>query len=60
VADSCKHGNEPWVSIKGGDFLESLSVRLPLTSQEGVCSLEFYVCLASTEINSSFLTRPLP
>jgi len=26
VAGSCEHGNEPLGSIKGGEFLDSLSV----------------------------------
>jgi len=25
VAGSCGHGNEPWGSIKGGEFLDQLS-----------------------------------
>jgi len=25
VAGSCKHGNEPWGSVKGGKFLDYLS-----------------------------------
>jgi hypothetical protein len=24
-AGSCEHSNEPWVSIKGGEFLDNLS-----------------------------------
>jgi hypothetical protein len=38
VAASFEHGNEPSSSIKGGEFLDYLSVLL--ASQEGLCSME--------------------
>jgi hypothetical protein len=38
VAGFCEHGNEPFVSIKGGEFLEYLSVLL--ASQEGLCFMQ--------------------
>jgi hypothetical protein len=39
VAGSCEHGNEPSGSIKDEDLLVYMSVLL--TSQEGICSMEF-------------------
>jgi hypothetical protein len=34
-----KDGNEPSASVKGGEFLDNLSVLL--ASQEELCSMEF-------------------
>jgi hypothetical protein len=38
MAGSFEHGNEPSGFIKGGKFLDQLSVLL--AAQEGLCSLE--------------------
>jgi hypothetical protein len=38
AAGSCEYGNEPSVSIKGGEFLDYLIVLL--ASQEGLCSMK--------------------
>jgi hypothetical protein len=38
VAGSCEHSSEPSGSVKGGEFLDSLSVLL--VSQEGLCSMD--------------------
>jgi hypothetical protein len=46
LAGSCKHGNETWGSIKGGDFL--LTEWL-LASQEGFCSTELVKKLGMAE-----------
>jgi hypothetical protein len=42
LVGSFKHGNEPFGSIKGGEFLDSVS---DLASQEGFCSIELVGCL---------------
>jgi hypothetical protein len=41
VAGCCENGNEPSGFIKGGEFLDELSVQL--TSQEGLCCVELYI-----------------
>lgn len=41
MAGPCEHCNEPLGSMKGGEFLDQLSVLL--ASVEGLCSVEF-VC----------------
>jgi len=38
VAGTCECGNEPSGSIKCGEFIDKLKIRL--TSQEGLCSME--------------------
>ena len=38
MAGTCGYGDEPSVSIKGGEFLDKLQKQL--TSQKGLCSME--------------------
>jgi hypothetical protein len=38
VAGSCEHGNEPTVSIKGGEFLYQLSDHQLLKKGSAPCS----------------------
>jgi len=44
VADSCEHGNEPSVSIKGWGFLDYLSDYKLLKND---CSMELVSCYGS-------------
>jgi hypothetical protein len=48
VAGCCEHGNEPWGSIKYGEFLDRLSVLVASQGGPGVTEL---VC---------FVSMPLP
>jgi hypothetical protein len=41
VAGCCEHGNEPSGCIKGGEFLDQLSVLFG--SQEGICFAELFI-----------------
>jgi hypothetical protein len=53
VADSCEHGNENFGSIKGREFLVSLSILL--VSQEDFCSMELYICFFRPYVFSTLL-----
>jgi hypothetical protein len=37
MAGSCEHGNEPFGSVKGREFLDYMSILLAL--QDGLCSM---------------------
>jgi hypothetical protein len=41
VVGSCEHSNEPSGSMKGGEFLDWLSILL--LSQEELCSMELVI-----------------
>ena len=38
VADACECGNEPWGSVKCGEFLDQLQTSL--ASQEALCTMQ--------------------
>jgi hypothetical protein len=55
VAGSCEHGNEPWCSIKGREFLGQLNHYQLLNKGFAPCSYLF-----SYYYNESFLKSTLP
>jgi hypothetical protein len=52
VVDSCEHGNEPSVSIKGGEFIDWLSDYWLL--EKGFCSIESVVARVPSKKNGNF------
>ena len=38
VADGCECGNDPWDSVKCGEFLDQLQNQL--ASQDGLCTMD--------------------